>query len=695
MAVISKYQAVLDNIRKERCSIIVKELYEAAGITLPGINKRCDTEEQCARAVLIWLAISTFDISIKSDIVLCALGLLDGYSEIQGVQQRREKFFIDSNYAFKVGKKLVYAADLSDDQLDYQARQFNKTDGPLLHELIEYFKGLQDKVTFYREACERYLEIPTAGYPFRVAKLPRPSYELAFDKPVRYIKRIKNADFCGRDDILKALEDGFSSKRERKVQVLHGMAGVGKTQIALAYAYSHQDEYSAILWIDATDYSTLNRECLNFLRENDDYSVEKPTIGEIRVRFLSFLSRRSSLLLILDNVDYLDGRTDSAYQMKERLLRYIPDGNGHAIITTRCDSDFSGAARISVSVFSPELASHFLEKQAGQKADDAAKLLAKRLGYLPLALTYAVAYIKANHKTYQQYLDLWDREGAAVFDEDILETTVRNAFHITLDKLSEDTDGVPVITQFLHFCAVLAGEYIPIDFLNNDFNKRNNDELFPEELNAILNNELKRDRILRKASEYSLIEYIDGGRISMHPLLREIIEDELRRDRDSNDLKEQIEAFRWKRIGYFIKSELAYAYYKNGDIDTANQQMRFVISDFLEMEQELLQLNGKVTPENSIKATSWLVMWSRTRQEFDRIYWRTMEFANDSLAKEMFDTRRRLMQAFYLVGLGNAAHPDFCDYYFLIEASKRGYTFDSDPNAPIVLSYEDWKENDP
>ncbi|KAL7276547.1 hypothetical protein RUND412_000470 [Rhizina undulata] len=73
----------------------------------------------------------------------------------------------------------------------------------------------------------------------------------------------KNPNFCGREDILDTLQktlhpspntvDGNVSGR--KTAILHGMGGVGKSQIALEYAHRYSDRYTSIFWIDADDQS--------------------------------------------------------------------------------------------------------------------------------------------------------------------------------------------------------------------------------------------------------------------------------------------------------------------------------------------------------------------------------------------------------------------------------------------------------
>ena len=47
----------------------------------------------------------------------------------------------------------------------------------------------------------------------------------------------------------KALSEGTG----RQAVTLHGLGGIGKTQLAIAYTKAHRDDYSAIFWLNIKD----------------------------------------------------------------------------------------------------------------------------------------------------------------------------------------------------------------------------------------------------------------------------------------------------------------------------------------------------------------------------------------------------------------------------------------------------------
>jgi hypothetical protein len=77
-----------------------------------------------------------------------------------------------------------------------------------------------------------------------------------------YIPSELSPRFWGREDALKAIGDVLSPKVKPhglRTFALHGMGGVGKTQIALQYANRNRDQYQVIMWIAADNVISIGQ----------------------------------------------------------------------------------------------------------------------------------------------------------------------------------------------------------------------------------------------------------------------------------------------------------------------------------------------------------------------------------------------------------------------------------------------------
>jgi hypothetical protein len=65
--------------------------------------------------------------------------------------------------------------------------------------------------------------------------------------------------FVAREEELTQLHDILGTGSERRTAVIHGLGGMGKTQLAVAYAKRHRDKYSAVFWVNARDEASLKQ----------------------------------------------------------------------------------------------------------------------------------------------------------------------------------------------------------------------------------------------------------------------------------------------------------------------------------------------------------------------------------------------------------------------------------------------------
>lgn len=139
--------------------------------------------------------------------------------------------------------------------------------------------------------------------------------------------------FIGREAELKEMAAILlpnSPSSTRKVLILGGMGGIGKTQLTIAYAKQHHPSYSSIFWLNATSQSALTTS----LRRLAPHILHVETVDQLDndqlwTKISIWLSKPENArwLLIFDNYD-----DPSQYQIEQ----YYPFvAHGFIIITTR------------------------------------------------------------------------------------------------------------------------------------------------------------------------------------------------------------------------------------------------------------------------------------------------------------------------------------------------------------------------
>lgn len=130
----------------------------------------------------------------------------------------------------------------------------------------------------------------------------------------------RNPLFTGRDDLLCRLHDTFA---QTQTQVISGLGGIGKTQIAIEYAHRYHDEYRYAFWVNASREaiitSFLELAMLLNLPERDQRD-QNVIVAAVK----GWCANHDGWLLIFDNADDLALMED-----------FLPSGGrGHLLLTT-------------------------------------------------------------------------------------------------------------------------------------------------------------------------------------------------------------------------------------------------------------------------------------------------------------------------------------------------------------------------
>jgi len=286
--------------------------------------------------------------------------------------------------------------------------------------------------------------------------VPRSAARRTIDFPAVWKVPPRNKNFTGRENLLSRLREGIVDQVKAAVvpHALHGLGGVGKTQMAIEYAYRFRDNYDLVWWIPA-DQPGLVRSTLAQLAPR--LGVPGPTMTGIEDSSNAVLDalRRgdpySRWLLIFDNADE-----------PEDLAEVMPQGPGHVLITSRNHRWDSVVNTVAVDVFPRRESVEFFKKRMRRAiSDQDADQLAEALGDLPLALEQAAALQTETGMTAREYLRLLKGRTSRLLSEGKpteYPLSMAAAWELSVAKLRE---YLPEAMELLRTCAFFGPEPIP------------------------------------------------------------------------------------------------------------------------------------------------------------------------------------------------------------------------------------------
>ncbi|WP_217567449.1 FxSxx-COOH system tetratricopeptide repeat protein [Streptomyces sp. GbtcB7] len=324
----------------------------------------------------------------------------------------------------------------------------------------------------------------------------------------------RNPNFTGRVDLLERLSERL---REGTTTVLpeaiHGMGGVGKTQMAIEYAYRHQSEYDIVWWIPAERPGQIGQALVELaqrlgLGTSAEANIAGPAVREALREGRPY----SRWLLIFDNAD-----------SPERVRDYFPTGGSGTILVTSRNRRWSVVGpSLEVDVFTREESKELLRRSSAygeDLADAEADRLADALGDLPLALEQAAAWRAETGMPVSEYLRLFEHkrnELLEVSPPPDYQLPVAAAWNVSLDHLETRS---PAALRLLQLCSYFA----PDPISRSIFSGLGGSRIDPE-LDRALNDPMRLARAIREINRYSLAR-VDHrtNSIEMHRLVQAVL----------------------------------------------------------------------------------------------------------------------------------------------------------------------------
>jgi hypothetical protein len=267
--------------------------------------------------------------------------------------------------------------------------------------------------------------------------------------------------FVGRGTELEQLDAALGAADPVVVAAVHGLGGVGKSTLAARYATAHAPAagsggrvFHPVWWItaDTSEAVQAGLAALAAALQPELKTVMK--LEELAEWALTWLGCHPGWLVVLDNV------TDPAHvaALLDRTSK------GRVLVTSQLGQGWHrfGARVLRLDVLTAGQAVELLTRIAtarGSRVDlDGADELVTELGFLPLAIEQAAAYLQQNQLSPRQYLRYLADSPAAMYDlpaegSDISSGTgsdARTIARITLDQLAV---GTPVAAELLRILA--------------------------------------------------------------------------------------------------------------------------------------------------------------------------------------------------------------------------------------------------
>lgn len=312
-------------------------------------------------------------------------------------------------------------------------------------------------------------------------------------------------DFLGRKNEMLELKNRLVGRYDAPLVAVCGESGIGKTELAIAWAHEYKRDFSFIFWIDGSNQETIDR---SYTMMAEELEIHDADLRNLKWKVHKCLERKQGKpwLLIFDDV--------------KSVPQKLPSYGGSILLTCRDRGICSPDSMIELQK-NPKEALLLFQKLTGEKVSNEMIQLLEELDFLPLLINFVGHYIAETpgfdvskysrifHEIQETTRSPFRRMDLTNHYPRSLETT----YTITMNLLREKE---PIAYDFIRSLVFLHSKDIPIEYLSKWIEHSEN--------STPSHTQLIQGDILRELQNHSLIRFDPGqNSFSIHRLLQKVL----------------------------------------------------------------------------------------------------------------------------------------------------------------------------
>lgn len=331
-------------------------------------------------------------------------------------------------------------------------------------------------------------------------------------------------NFTGRDEALEQLRRQLGSGASLAAvlpQGIYGLGGVGKSALALEYAYRNQHDYDVVWWVRAEQPNIANEDLAQLGKALGLPTENMAAPADATRAALKAGKPYGRWLLIFDNAD--DPKAVSPL---------LPDTQtGHVLVTSRNPAWTTRAEALEVDPFQrAESVTHLTRRVKGLPEREA-DVVAEAVGDLPLAVDMAAAWLAESGMEVADYVERLRTEGSPL----LTEAPVVATWRVAIERIRRVQ---PAAVRLLQLFSFFGPEPIALDLVYGDAMIEALQPLDPK----LRNNKMMIGRYVQDLGRYSLVKVFRGdlSGVQVHRLIQQVVRQDITDEAEREQLRAQV-----------------------------------------------------------------------------------------------------------------------------------------------------------